>query len=226
MVRVLLDWVLPPRCGGCGALGSWFCARCRSLIQPVAEPLCGRCGRQLEVRGEACSCRRRLRVLDAVRSAAVYEGPLERAIHRLKYQGRRPLAGALAGLLAERFEPFLQPDAILQPVPLHRRRRRQRGFNQAQLLADELGRAWEVGRAQGRLVRRRDTRAQVGLDRAQRRRNVEDAFRWLGPDLDGRPVLLIDDVITTCATVEACARALREAGAGDVRALSVARVNA
>ena len=223
---MLLDWLFPPRCGGCGELGSWFCPRCRGLVQPLVEPICSRCGRQLEVRGEACTCRRRLRALDAVRSAAVYDGPLERAIHRLKYQGRRPLARVLAGLLAERFEPLLQPDAILQAVPLHRRRRRQRGFNQAQLLADELRRAWPVGRARGHLIRRRDTRSQVGLDRAQRRSNVEDAFWWEGPNLSGRPVLLVDDVITTCATVEACARALREAGAGEVRALSVARVSA
>ncbi len=222
---MLLDWLLPPRCGGCGALGSWLCARCLLLIEPVVEPICGRCGRRLEVRGEPCTCRQRLQALEAVRSAAVYEGPLERAIHRLKYRGRRPLARALAGLLVERFEPFLQPGAILEPVPLHRRRRRRRGFNQSQLLADELRLAWPVGHARGHLVRRRDTRSQVGLDRAQRRRNVEGAFRWQGPDLRGRPVLLVDDVITTCATVEACARVLREAGAGDVRALSVARVN-
>ena len=225
-MRALLDWLLPPRCGGCGALGSWFCPACRTLIRPLREPICALCGRELEVRGEACRCRRRLRALEAVRSAAAYEGPLERAIHRLKYQGRRPLARVLAELLVVRFEPFLQPEAILLPVPLHRRRRRQRGFNQSRLLVDELRRAWPAGSARGRLVRCRDTRSQVGLDRAQRRRNVEGAFRWRGPDLEGRPVLLVDDVITTCATVEACARALRKGGAGDVRALSVARVNA
>lgn len=223
---MLLDWLFPPRCGGCGLLGAWLCPRCLGLIQPLVEPICSRCGRQLEVRGEPCTCRRRLRALDAVRSAAIYEGPLERAIHRLKYQGRQPLARALAHLLTERFEPFLRADAILQPVPLHPHRRRRRGFNQAQLLANELRRAWHVGRVRGHLVRRRDTRAQVGLDRAQRRRNVEDAFEWRGPDLAGRPVLLIDDVITTCATVEACAVALLAAGAGEVRALSVARVSA
>lgn len=225
-MQLLLDWLLPPRCGGCGALGTWFCGGCRALIRPLREPICARCGRELEVRGEACSCGRRLRALEAVRSAAAYEGPLERAIHRLKYQGRRPLARVLAGLLRERFEPFLRPGAILLPVPLHRRRRRRRGFNQSQLLVDELRRAWPAADARGRLVRTRDTRSQVGLDRAQRRRNVEGAFCWRGPDLDGRPVLLVDDVITTCATIEACARALREAGAGDVRGLSVARVSA
>lgn len=225
-MRILLDWLLPARCGGCGALGTWLCPVCRGLIRPLREPICARCGRELEVRGEACSCRHRLRALEAVRSAAAYEGPLERAIHRLKYQGRRPLAGALAGLLAERFAPFVRPDAILLPVPLHRRRRRRRGFNQSQLLVEELRRVWPVGDARGRLVRRRDTRSQVGLDRAQRRRNVEGAFHWKGPDLECRPVLLVDDVITTCATVEACARALLEAGAGEVRALSVARVSA
>ncbi|MGH7910571.1 MAG: ComF family protein [Candidatus Dormibacteraceae bacterium] len=126
----------------------------------------------------------------------------------------------------ERFEPFLQPGCVLQPVPLHRRRQRERGFNQSQLLTDELRSEWPLGRARGRLVRSRDTRSQVGLDRAQRRRNVEDAFSWRGPPLAARPVLLIDDVITTGATVEACAQALRAAGSGPVRALSLARVRA
>lgn len=224
--RTFLDWILPPRCGGCGALGAWLCAHCLDRIQPLREPICAHCGRELETRGEGCTCRRRLPTLDAIRSAAAYEGSLEHAIHRLKYQGRRPLAHALAGLLVERFEPFLPAGAVLQPVPLHRRRQRERGFNQSQLLADELCRAWTVGRAAGRLVRYRETRSQVGLDRAQRRRNVADAFCWLGPRLDGEPVLLLDDVITTGATVEGCARALREAGSGPVRALSLARVRA
>ncbi|MGH7910570.1 MAG: double zinc ribbon domain-containing protein [Candidatus Dormibacteraceae bacterium] len=79
----LLDWLLPPRCGWCGALGARLCPRCRALIRPLEEPICAHCGRELEVRGERCTCRRRLRSLDAVRSAAAYEGPLERAIHRL-----------------------------------------------------------------------------------------------------------------------------------------------
>jgi len=166
----------------------------------------------------------RLRLIDAIEDSFDVDLDLEADLSSFEHVDT--LAAYLAGLLAERFEPLLQPDAILQAVPLHRRRRRQRGFNQAQLLADELRRAWPVGRARGHLIRRRDTRSQVGLDRAQRRRNVEDAFWWEGPNLSGRPVLLVDDVITTCATVEACARALREAGAGEVRALSVARVNA
>jgi ComF family protein len=226
MWRWLLDLVLPPRCGGCGRLGAWFCADCRFLLRVLQEPLCPRCGRELEVRGERCTCRRQLRALESLRSAAAYEGPLERAIHRLKYQGRRTLAPSLAGLLTERYEPFLPADAWLLPVPLHRRRRRQRGYNQSQLLVDELARAWAVPTPRGRLVRGRDTRPQVGLDRAQRRANVAGAFAWRGPPLDGRPILLVDDVITTGATVEACAVVLQGAGAGTVRALSLARVSA
>lgn len=178
------------------------------------------------MRGERCTCDRRLRSLERLRSAAEYEGPLERAIHQLKYQGRRALAPSLAALLVERYAPFLPSEAWLLAVPLHPHRRRQRGYNQSQLLVDELARAWPVGLPDGRLVRVRDTRSQVGLDRAQRRANVEGAFRWLGPPLGQRPILLVDDVITTGATAEACAAALRSAGAGVVRALSLARVSA
>jgi ComF family protein len=222
-----LDWLLPPRCGGCRALGAWLCASCRGRIRSLEEPLCARCGRELENHRPGCGCRAQLRALARLRSAAAYEGPLERALHRFKYEGWRALAPTLASLIAERLpEPAPATElACLLAVPLHRRRLRERGYNQSALLARDLRRRWSLPDAPGRLVRLRDTPAQVGLDRPARRQNVTGAFGWEGPDLAGRPILLVDDVATTGSTLEACARALKAAGAGRIEAVTLARVS-
>jgi ComF family protein len=226
-----LDWLLPPRCGGCRALGAWLCASCRARVRTLEEPLCPRCGRELEQRRADCGCRPRLRSLARIRSAAAYEGPLERALHRFKYEGWRCLAPALAGLVTARLPPPArlpsgQPsDAWPVAVPLHRRRQRERGYNQSALLARELRRAWALDPAPGRLLRVRDTPPQVSLDRQRRRENVAGAFHWRGRPLAGAFVLLVDDVATTGATLEACAQALGAAGAGRIEAVTVARVS-
>jgi ComF family protein len=193
-------------------------------VRRLREPLCRRCGRELEFANQSCGCRRRLRSLARLRSAAAYEGPLERAVHRFKYEGWRALAPSLAMLVADGLEADLRVSRLLLAVPLHPRRRRARGYNQSELLAGELGRRLPLMAPPGRLVRVRDTPSQVGLDRVQRRDNVAGAFRWEGPALVGEAVLLVDDVATTGATLEACAAALRAAGSGSVTAVTVARV--
>jgi ComF family protein len=168
-----------------------------------------------------------LRALAGVRSAAAYEGPLEQALHRFKYEGWRALAPALTGLVADRLPRPAETTgpAWLLAVPLHRRRLRERGYNQSELLARELRRRWDLPGAPGRLVRLRDTPPQVGLDRPGRRQNVAGAFGWAGPNLAGTPIVLVDDVATTGSTLEACARAMRAAGAGRIVAVTVARVS-
>ena len=222
--RRWLDWLLPPRCGGCRRLGSWLCARCRQLVRRLEDPLCRRCGRELEFARSSCGCRSRLRALSRARAAAAYEGPLEKAIHRFKYEGWRCLAPTLAGLLGDRLAVEPWPAALVLAVPLHERRLRQRGYNQSELLARELRGRLRLSAPPGGLLRLRDTPPQVGLDRLRRQANVADAFAWRGPPLSGAPVLLVDDVTTTGATLEACARALRSVGSGPVLGLTVARV--
>jgi ComF family protein len=147
------------------------------------------------------------------------------AIQRFKYQGWRRLAGPLALLMAERLviEGLAARWAVA--VPLHTSRLRQRGFNQSELLVRELRRRLSLSTLPGELVRTRATPPQVGHDRRWRLDNVRDAFEWRGAPLDARSVLLIDDVATTGATLEACAAALRAAGSGPVMGVSVARVN-
>jgi ComF family protein len=165
-----------------------------------------------------------LRSLSRLRSAVAYDGPIERAVHRFKYGGWRKLAGPLSELVAERLVVEGLSARSVVAVPLHPMRLRQRGFNQAELLAAELRRRLVVFEPVGKLVRTRPTPPQVGRDRLRRFENVRDAFEWHGPVLGGEALLLIDDVATTGATLDACAKALREAGSGPVTGVSVARV--
>jgi ComF family protein len=153
-----------------------------------------------------------------------YEGPIELAVHRFKYQGWRRLAEPLALFLAERLVIEGLSAGLVLAVPLHPSRLRQRGFNQAELLARELRRRLALRAPPGELVRTRATPPQVGHDRRWRLQNVQGAFAWRGEDLRGQSILLVDDVATTGATLDACASALREACSGSVIGLSVARV--
>ena len=187
--------------------------------------MCRRCGAEVESARSECGCRSRLRSLTRLRSAAAYEGPLEAALQRFKYHGWRRLAGPLALLMAERMviEGLAAPWAVA--VPLHSSRLRQRGFNQSELLVREIRRLLSLSTPPGMLVRTRATPPQVGHDRRWRLDNVRDAFEWRGAALGARSIMLIDDVATTGATLEACAAALRAGGSGSVTGVSVARVN-
>jgi len=159
--------------------------------------------------------------VDRGRAIGSYEGALRAIVHALKYEGRRSLARPLAALMRERGAEVLAGSDCLVPVPLHPTRRRARGFNQALDLARHLGRP--IRKA---LRRVRATPTQTGLPAAQRHRNVRDAFAMAPrtPLLSGATVVLVDDVSTTGATLEACARVLKAAGAREVRALLAARV--
>lgn len=186
--------------------------------------MCRRCGVELPSAREQCGCRNRLRSLSRLRSAVAYEGPIEQAIHRFKYQGWRRLAAPLALFMAERMvvEGLAASHALA--VPLHRDRLRARGYNQAELLAREVRRRLALAEPRGALVRVRATPPQVGHDRRWRLQNVQDAFAWRGEALDGKSILLIDDVATTGATLDACASSLREARSGPVIGVTLARV--
>jgi ComF family protein len=148
-------------------------------------------------------------------------------VHELKYRGRRRVAERLAEALCARPEvrAVLSADVLLVPVPLHPRRHRERGFNQSELLAQALARRLGLECAPACLVRRKDTAPQTGLSAAQRRKNLAGAFAVRRrARLLGRVVVLVDDVVTTGATVSACARALREASVAELRVCSAARV--
>ncbi|MBU0704792.1 MAG: ComF family protein [Chloroflexi bacterium] len=144
-------------------------------------------------------------------------------MHWLKYRGRTALADPLGGLMAECWMQYPIPADVVVPVPLHADRLRERGYNQAALLAREMARRAGLVMEEQTLTRQRSTSPQTELDAKQRRQNVHDAFRCSNDGLAGKQVLLIDDVCTTGATLEACAMALCAGGARGVQALTLAR---
>src|SRR5256885_15453232 len=145
-----------------------MCHRCWSEVRRLEEPLCRRCGVDLPSARRDCGCRNRLRSLARLRSAVAYEGPIENAVHRFKYEGWRRLAGPLAQLLAERLVVEGLAARCVIAVPLHPARQRQRGFNQAELLATELRARLAVFEPVGKLVRTRPTPPQARNDRLRR----------------------------------------------------------
>jgi ComF family protein len=235
LLRPALDFLFPPRCPGCRETGGspGFCSACSAQIRPLGSPMCPRCGVPFAGRGidHLCDgCRRRSPRFDRARACALYDGgsdpgsPLASALHQYKYKPDATLAPLLADLLASRC-PYRNDYDVLLPVPLHLERLRWRGFNQAALLARRLARQWTLRLDPFVLVRIRATPPQVGLDEAQRRRNITGAFAVRCADrVRRRKVLLVDDVYTTGATVNECARVLKKAGARRVDVLVLARV--
>ena len=228
--NALIAALLAPACAVCEAvldepLRGCVCESCWNAIRPITPPLCERCGDPLPRQAEQCrSCRRREGVIERARAIGEYEGALRSIVHALKYAGRRSVASRLAAQMRTRGSELLDEADCVVPVPLHWRREYQRGFNQARELARFLG--LPVIDA---LVRTRHTRPQIELAADRRRHNVDAAFasrrmRSSRLAVAGLKVVLVDDVSTTGATVEACAKALKQAGAATVYALTAARV--
>lgn len=224
----LLDLVFPPVCAGCRRRGYHICPTCAQAVVPTPATLCGRCGR---VQPQAVACCARCQgetttALHRVRAAGLHVAPLRDFIHLLKYEQRPELAAPLARYLVAN---LLQPDwddlrarfDTVVPVPLHAERRKERGYNQSELLARGLCRQTGLPLRAELLERRRFTRSQVGLSAVERHANVEDAF-VASPACAGRYVLLVDDVYTTGATLQACAQALVAGGATLVCAITLA----
>ncbi len=219
----LLDLLFPVRCVNCRRVGESFCPSCRSQIQYVASPVCARCSHPLRFPGEPCpQARMHSRYLDQMHAVGYHEGALREAIHALKYSRRTELAVPLGGLLQQHIPQTSWKIDVITAVPLHPDRRRQRGYNQAELLARELAGRVGLPYVEG-LRRLRATADQIGLDAAARRENVRDAFEADASAFRDRHVLMIDDVCTTGATMDACAMALRAQGARSIYGLAIAR---
>jgi ComF family protein len=228
----LLSVLLAPACAACDqpldepSRGP-VCRRCWAAIVPITPPVCEACGdplpswRAISLECNRCPrCRRRDLHVTHGRAIGAYEGSLRAIVHALKYDGRRSVAKPLASLLAQHGADVLMNADVVVPVPLHRSRKRSRGFNQAA----EIARHLPVPAADV-LRRVRATPSQTDLPAARRHANVRNAFALRRhARIKDRVVVLVDDVSTTGATLEASAQVLLEAGAREVRALTVARV--
>jgi ComF family protein len=233
-VRFALGVVYPPTCIACAAATGephTLCARCWSEMRFIDRPFCERLGTPFEVDlGVALLSPAAIAdppVFRRARAVARYDETARRLVHRLKYGDRVELARALGGMMARAGAELLLDADVIVPVPLHRSRLWWRRFNQAMALAGALSRTSGVPCDPFLLARVKRTRSQVGLTRTQRGDNLQGAFRVPAdakPHLAGKRVLLIDDVVTTGATANACSRALLRAGAETVDLLSFARV--
>ncbi|MGI8553871.1 MAG: ComF family protein [Dehalococcoidia bacterium] len=221
---LLLDLLFPPRCGICGALGAFLCSACRLSLHEASPPRCPRCWRS---GGKILcpDCRQSPSPLEGIRSVYCFEGGAQTLVYQLKYQRLHALAQPMGELLAVWLAGQPLPVDLLVPVPLHRRRQRMRGFNQSERLGRVIAERSGIELDSRTLRRRRNTPQQTRLaDKLQREINVRGAFACQRR-LEGRRVLLVDDVCTTGATLRECATSLHEAGALSVWALTFARAD-
>ena len=234
VVSAALDLLYPRRCAACGrSPGGEFGAICWDCVRRfpvISDPYCRRCGDPVEgaiLHEYDCSiCRREEPPFELARSAVRYRGPVRRALHVFKYAGATCLATDLASFLLACIEAHVPQwglDAVTC-VPLYAKRQRERSYNQSELLARRVARSLRLPCVPNCLARVRETATQTGLHAGQRRANVRGAFAarhqaWV----HGRSLLLIDDVMTTGATVSECSRVLKGAGAAGVSVVTVAR---
>ena len=222
--QVLLDLFYPPRCPGCGRVGFTFCDACQARIEPPPAPACIRCGHPAETERLCPTCRETPSHLDRIASSAIFAHPLRDAIHDLKYNDGRSLARPLGARMAVSWRQGHFAADVIIPVPLHTARLAERGYNQSALLARSLSQEIGVPIDETALVRAKATQQQALLKAVERRENVKDAFSCRG-GVSGKRVVLVDDVCTTGSTLEACAVALRAAGAAGVWAFTLARAS-
>jgi ComF family protein len=218
-----IDLLFPPQCGGCQTAGSLWCEACRAAVKPIEPPWCEKCGEPFVADRLCANCRAHPLQIEKIRSVALFDGVLRQAIHRFKYERLSGLAEPFGDMLADYWHAEQLTAEWLIPVPLHPSRERDRGYNQSELLSHQLARRVNVPISSKGLRRTRATAVQMTLNAAQRRENVAGAFECAEPRVRGARVVIIDDVGTTGATLDACAQAVLKAGAASVMGLTLAR---
>lgn len=224
MFNILLDGLFPARCVVCDAVLTMgmhgICADCSSTITPIHEPYCMACGKQLTQDGQIyCKdCNDRSRFFRRGRAFCVYDDPMKKSMYRFKYDGRREYAEYYASCMADAFGEWLKslsPDALI-PIPIHESRKRKRGYNQAELLAESLSKSLGIPCQNHILKRLSATKKQKELSVSERENNLKKAFKTTRNDVELNTAILIDDIYTTGATIDAAAAALVHAGVRDV----------
>lgn len=232
VAQAALNLLFPPRCAGCKRPGAEFCPECAQSLSPIGDVVCVTCGEPLASAGRCSNCRKTERAFRQVRSAFRFEGPLREAVHALKYNRRRTVAAPLAEHMARQLSGHVRTlraasnarQMLLCPVPLHASRLADRGFNQSAELARTLAEQWGLDCLPADALQRvRITEKQVELDQAARQANVAGAFAVMDATMvTGSVILLVDDVCTTGATLDECARALLSGGAAVVYGVTLA----
>ncbi len=231
ILRIGVDLLLPPRCPGCRVIVATdhsFCSDCWPKLRFITTPQCVRCGTPFEhdmgPGAECAVCLADPPRYARARAPLVYDGPARTVLMGLKHGDRLHLARLMALHMARAGAPLLTPQSLLVPVPLHWQRLWSRGYNQAALLAQDLARISGAALAIDALVRTKPTPSSAGMGREARIANVRGVFRVQQRErIAGRRIVLIDDVLTSGATANACARLLRRAGAASVDVLTFAR---
>jgi ComF family protein len=221
----ILDWLFPPNCAGCNAGGYRFCPDCYKKANFISEPKCCKCGDNLKA-GVKITCNRCHLFpsgISAVRSWAYYDGVLQKAIRNLKYNGDIGLGETLASLLLEVLIKESWSIDLVIGVPLDHYRYKERGYNQSVYLSRPLAHLGGLPHSVKAIKRIRQTRSQVGLSSGERLINVDGAFLADRKIVSRKTILIIDDVITTGATINACTSALLSANAYRVYGITLAR---
>lgn len=218
-----LDWLLPPRCGGCGEQGLRWCSKCQRDIVAIIPPICERCGSGQRLEGVCARCNAQPPSYTALRSWASFSGSLRNAIHQLKYHRDIALGEILARPMIHCLSLTGWKIDLIVPVPISLTRRSERGYNQAALLARPIALCFGVNYQPRALKKSRETRSQVGLTVDERHANVQGAFFAEQLIVKGKNILVVDDVTTSGATLSSCAQTLRLVGAKEVYCLTLAR---
>ena len=218
----MLDLLFPPECGGCGTAGSRWCIDCQKRVILLNGILCDICGLP-QVRVGVCdACRLEKPVYRALRAWSVFEDPVQKALHKLKYRRDISMGVSLASQMVTFVNDLNWQIDLILPIPLGRQRFKERGYNQVGMIAKPLALALNIRYAPNELFRRKETRSQVGLTKMERKANVQNAFQG-GAGVIGKSILVMDDVSTTGSTLSSAAEALYSSGAKHVYALTVAR---
>lgn len=220
----VLDLVFPKFCVGCGAWGVYLCRSCYAKLQFTDFPLCPGCMKKIATLSVHSKCREKTN-LDGLIAMTSFDGPIKMLITDIKYSyyfDEMHTLAVLFGHYLRQSSPTSLKSGVLVPVPIHREKQWERGFNQSELLAKELSQMLHLPYDPKCLVKRRKTPSQAGLDRQERLKNVANAFETRSPLLPSSTIFLVDDVVTTGSTLSACAKSLKKAGAGKVYGLAIA----
>lgn len=233
MITGLLHILYPKRCPVCDKVvaASPFdreypiCNSCRRTVEYVVEPVCKVCGKPISnERGEFCGdCRKQKHAFIQGKALWIYKGKVKQSIYRLKYGNRREYGIAYAQELVKRYGGWIKKKQIqaIVPIPLHKKRRRQRGYNQAEIIAEEMGRLLRLPVYKNLLIRCVHTRPQKELNDKERKNNLKKAFKMSENNVQLDHILLVDDIYTTGSTMDGAAAALLEAGVSEVYFVSV-----